>query len=445
MNDSPPLGSVGALLAKLRYTYVGMRGALSNSGWLLADRLARILVGAILGVFIARHLGPESYGLLSYAYALTLMLGSLAAFGTDGILLRELSVGKASQRTLLGSTIGLRLLLGLAAYLLALTYTQKTSGDSPLAMALVTILSAGVLLQSIDALDCWFQSRLQSKFTVLARFGAFFVVAIVKIWMLIRGLDVKAFAYATLLEAALTALAVGVIFHIRGEKLTKLRFRGWQVIRLLRESWPLAASGVFVVATMQLDKVLLSSLASPKAVGVYSVAAQLSSIWYIVPVALGTSVAPTLSRHYKNPEIGQYPLLPNIYRALSLLAISGALVLTAIAPSLISILFGESFVEAVPVFSIHIWTGVFVFHVSIRTRALVAQRQQHLVTLLALLTLITSVTLNMILIPRYGALGSAVASLIAWAFGAIVFPFFWMSTRESAIMFIKSVLPWPMR
>lgn len=441
MNDSAPFGIIRTAFAQLR----GLRGALLNSIWLLADRVARILVGTILGVLIARHLGPESYGLFSYAYALALMFGGLAAFGIDGILLRELSVGKANREVLLGSTIGLRLLLGFATYLIALAYTQATFGDSPLAMSLVAILSAVVLFQSIDALDCWFQSQLQSRFIVFARSGVFLIASITKIWLLMRGAGVKAFAYATLLEAVLTALAVGAMFHIRGSKLSKLRFHRVFAIKLFRESWPLAASSVFVIVTMQMDKILLSIFATPKAVGIYSVAAQLSSVWYIVPVALGISVAPALSRHYENPDLGTYPLLPHIYRALSFLAISGALLLTLVAPSLISMLFGKRFLEATSVFAIHIWTGVFVFHVSIRTRILVAQRQQHLVTLLALLTLITSVILNLVLIPRYGALGSAVSSLIAWALGTVVFPVFWMPTRASVVMFIRSVLPWPLR
>ena len=94
----------------------GFRKAAANLGWLMAERGGRLLFGTLVGLIVARYLGPERLGSLSYAVALVTLLGFLPALGLDEILKRELLRSPETTSALLASAVVLRLGAGAAGF-----------------------------------------------------------------------------------------------------------------------------------------------------------------------------------------------------------------------------------------------------------------------------------------------------------------------------------------
>ena len=61
-----------------------------NIGWLFFDKILRMGVGLFVGVWIARYLGPEQFGLLSFAIAFVGLFGAIATLGLQGIVVRDI-------------------------------------------------------------------------------------------------------------------------------------------------------------------------------------------------------------------------------------------------------------------------------------------------------------------------------------------------------------------
>ena len=61
-----------------------------NTSWLFAEKILRMVVGLLVGVWVARYLGPEQFGLLSYALSFVGLFSIVATFGLDEIVVREL-------------------------------------------------------------------------------------------------------------------------------------------------------------------------------------------------------------------------------------------------------------------------------------------------------------------------------------------------------------------
>lgn len=68
----------------------GLRQILHNASWIMGEQVIRMLAGMFVGIWIARHLGPSEYGLLSYSQAITGLLAALAALGFNRLWAREL-------------------------------------------------------------------------------------------------------------------------------------------------------------------------------------------------------------------------------------------------------------------------------------------------------------------------------------------------------------------
>lgn len=416
-----------------------VQGMISNSAWLFADRLFRMAGGLTLGVLIARQLGPESFGLLSYAMAFVALFGMIATLGLDGVVVRELTAHPEQKQVILGSTLALKFVGGLFAYAIVMVSVALMEPANPETELLVAIIAAGLVFQAFDTADLWFQSQVAAKYVVFARSSAFLTLCVVKVWFLLHHASVQAFAWAAMLEVALAGAALAIAFKAAGSSPAALRFEWPMARRLLAESWPLAISGMFVLLTMQLDKVLIGEIAGNAQVGIYSVASQISSVWYMVPVIVGTSIAPALVKSHAMNNQSYAENLQKVYTTLTWISLATAIAVFFLSGPLVGFLFGPNYHEAADVLAVHVWGGVFVFHVSIRTRALIVEGKQCFVTAIAALTLLSSIFLNIMLIASHGALGAAYASMFSWALCALVFPTLWPETRQSVAMLISSL------
>ena len=107
----------------------GFRKYFANTSWVLGERILRITVSLFVGIYIARYLGPERYGLLSYALSFVWLFSALAYFGLDDILVRELVQHPEHRDNLLGTVFWLKVvgtaIMGAAIALVL----QFVSGD----------------------------------------------------------------------------------------------------------------------------------------------------------------------------------------------------------------------------------------------------------------------------------------------------------------------------
>jgi O-antigen/teichoic acid export membrane protein len=118
-----------------------------------------------------------------------------------------------------------------------------------------------------------------------------------------------------------------------------------------------------------------------------------------------------------------------------------ATAIAALSGPLVSAIFGDAYSSAALILSIHVWAGLFVAHVSIRSRALLIEGNTGWIAAFSGMTLAANVGLNAILIPRMGPVGAAWAFLVAWALCALLFPLCSSASRAHARMLVRSLFP----
>jgi PST family polysaccharide transporter len=209
---------------------------------------------------------------------------------------------------------------------------------------------------------------------------------------------------------------------------------------LLKESWPFLLSSLAVMIYMRIDQIMLASAVGSYEVGLYSAALRLSEIWYVIPMAIVGSVAPSLTATHGQSRAVYYGRLQRLFTSLVKLAYLVAVPMSLLSTPLIVLLFGPQYAGAGPVLAIHIWTAVFVF-IGVATGPWIINeglgRIQFYRTVIGA---ITNILLNLYLIPKYGAIGAAIATLLSQAV-AVYFSFAFLSrTREVFGMMTKAIL-----
>jgi len=90
---------------------------LQNFSWLIFERVLRIIGGLLIGIWVARYLGPEDFGLLSYAIVIVAFFTVLVDLGLSQIVVRELNNQPHQANSILGSAFALKFCGGLLAVL----------------------------------------------------------------------------------------------------------------------------------------------------------------------------------------------------------------------------------------------------------------------------------------------------------------------------------------
>jgi len=175
-----------------------LHGIIGNIGWQVADNVLRMGVGFLLGIWVARYLGPQQFGLLSYALAFAALFSPLAMLGLDDIVVRNLVRDPAAKQAILGTSFFLRLIGGVLSTLATIAVIAWLRPDDRQSVWLVAIIAAGTLFQAFNTIELWFNAQVQAKYPVLARNASFLVCALGKIVLIIAGAPLVAFASISL-------------------------------------------------------------------------------------------------------------------------------------------------------------------------------------------------------------------------------------------------------
>lgn len=413
---------------------------LTNITWLSFDKVLRMGVGLIVGVWVARYLGPEQYGVWNYAIAFAALLSVFTTLGLDNIAVKELVNGKLAALRILGTSLALRvtsslLMIGVAVALAAIV----RPGDG-FTLVLVAISAAGYLFLSFDVIDFWFQSQVLSKYTVYAKNAVFLLFSVVKVGFILFQAPLVAFAWATLGELACAAAGLVLVYRIKGQSITSWRADVATARLLLQQSWPLLLAAVSITIYMKIDQVMLGNMIGNDAVGMYSAATRVSEIWYFFPSAIAASVFPSIIRTRAQNIDLYYRRLQKLFDIMTALALAVSLPLTFASSFVMNLLFGEQYALAGPILSIHIWASVFVFLGVVQNGWDVAENLTKISMVRTFLGAICNVVLNLILIPRYQAVGAAIATVVSYAFSAYFLNMMYARTRPIFMLQTKSFL-----
>ena len=415
---------------------------LSNTGWLFFDKILRMGVGLLVGVWIARYLGPEQFGLLNFAMAIIGLFTAIATLGLNNIVVRDLVLLKSPK--LISETLGTAFVLqviggGLACAIAVVAVIVMKPEDS-LVRLIVTILGSSMVFKATEVIKYWFEAAIQSKYTVWVEVSAFLVFAAVKVGLILNAAPLIYFVWAMFLEAALVAILLMAFYISQGAKLTDWIFRLSRVKSLMHDAWPLILSGLAAMLYMRIDQIMLGQMLGDKSVGVYSAALRLSEVWYFIPIAIAGSVFPSIVEA-RERDIGlYYSRLKKLFDLMVLMAIAIALPISFSAGMIIRLLYGDGYNESANILVIHVWTGLFVFLGVASSRWFIAEGLQTYTFYRTLAGCLVNVVLNYFWIPLYGAAGAAWASVIAQAVASVFFNAVNLKTRHIFYMQMSSMI-----
>jgi PST family polysaccharide transporter len=392
-----------------------------------------------VGLLVARYLGPEQFGLLNFALAAVALAGPLAEMGLDAVARREFVRQPERSAAIAGTVMRLRLCGGGVA-VCAIVCAALVLARSAEERLLLVVLSLTILQPAGMIAETWLQSRHEARHSVVPQWCALFLGAGARLLAIRLQAPLSVFAIISVIEIGVGILLVAMAARRLG--LVELRFDAGLARLLVCEGWPWAVSGAAVMIYMRIDVLMLRTMVGDSAAGVYAAAVRLSELGYFVPVIVANSVQPSLLK-VKDRDLGSYNTALQRYFRLSVLcAYAFALPIALLASPIISHAYGARFAEAGPILAVHAWAAVFVFLGVARSQYLVNAGLARFGLMCTLAGAVANVVLNLILIPRWGGMGAAVATVVSYAVAGWVTSFFTPGARWIGWMQTKSLF-WP--
>ena len=405
---------------------------------MFTEQLLRMIAGLLVGIWVARYLGPEQFGVFSYAIAFASLFSSIAKLGLDRIVVRDLVKEPEQRDCYLGTAFWLKL-MGAILMLGIVAIAMQLSSSDHLTNLYVLIIASGAIFQSFEVVDFYFQSKVLSKFVSICKMTQLLISSLLKLYFIFTGAELIYFVLITLVDQVTLSLSLYMAYRFQKRGSFYGHFNKTIAKQLLKDSWPLIFSSLVVTIYMRIDQIMIKEMLGAQEVGLFSAAVRLSEVWYFIPSIITASLFPAIVSAKKISKTLYYERLQKLYDLMVLLSLLVAIPMTFFSDQLVTLLYGASYLEAGMILSIHVWTGLLVFIGIVNAAFFTNEGLTRSMLFFTSFCSILNVTLNLFLIPKYGFLGAPIATLLTQFIGFLLNGFY-KPTRTSFYMQIRALL-----
>lgn len=416
------LGGFGSLFRRFvdpvvpRLSSGGRRMVANSSAVFVLGAVTRAM-SFLAFILLSRALHPAQLGTFALVLATVEVTRHVTDLGFGTATVRRLSGAPDGEwpRTL-GTGFGIRMLaavVGFLGLLLLSTYPSLEAHRPLFVIGGLSLFTAA----GIAALTAPFQASLQMAKLFQVHLGSAVLYLGLVAWGAVQGWPLAAFLVALVLQDLVTLGGISLLF-LRRFRMARPRMT--EALPLARDGLSIGLLSLIVLLYFRLDVFMLEALKGSEAVGQYALAFRISEAVLLGAVALSTSAFPRLVELSADPSRARLRRqFRTLYMAAGFLGVGAAIAVSLVAPPLVEA-FLPNYGEAARLVAVLIWSVAFMF-VNVQTAdLLIALGYTGAVTRIACFNLALNAAFNLVLIPRYGAMGAVMATVATEGLNALM-------------------------
>lgn len=385
-----------------------------NAGWIVVCKGVQAVLGLLISMLTTRYLGPEKYGLISYAASLVLFLNPAAQLGFTSTLVHELIRKPEEEGKILGSAILMSLISSLVCILGVSVFVSAANPAEPVTIRVCQLYALLLLSQGLELVQYWFQSKLLSKYTALVTLIVYVLVSAYQIVILMTGKNLYLFAISKALQHGVIAAVLLAIYHRLGGQ--KLSLSIGHAGEMLGRSRHYILSSLMVMTFGQADRIMIKNMIGDEAMGFYAAAVMCANATDFVFNAVIDSVRPFVLEARRRDRKVYEAGVSAMYSIVIYLSLIQSVFIALLAEPIISILCGRAYLPAAGTLRIIVWYTAFSYIGSARNVWIMAEEKHRLLWRINLSGALLNVFLNLVMIPVWGIEGAAFTSLLTQIF-----------------------------
>ncbi len=365
----------------------------------------------ILMVFAGKILGGEEYGKFSFALAVVTILATFMDFGINELTTRVIARDRHAVTTYLGNTFGLKFVLGIFTIGVIIVAANFLRSEPDVLMACYLIGFSAVLRSYLITARSILQGLEQFKLETIIVFADRLFLLIFGSFFLWTGYGLIGLVSAFIIARCVSIVIMLFVVNTQVESLKPIfDFKFWKNMQFNAIPFGL----FFVVLTLYayVDIVMLGVIRDDKETGLYNAAYQIYDALVFAPSIIATVLKPRLSRYFENSPLRHMKLANVGVLSVIVLAVPVCWITFVFSEELIIMLFGTSYAESAIVLRILVCGLVFVFPIWLLHAIVISINEERLLLKVSLVGLGANIGVNLILIPHYGMVGAASATIV---------------------------------
>lgn len=421
----------------------GLKRYLFSTSWLFIEQCLRFLAGLLVGIWVARYLGPSDFGILNYIMAFIALFATISKLGLDDIILRDISNNATDKHDeLLGTFFWMKVAASCLVIFLLFAFLIYTNTLN-ISNHYIVVIFISVFFQSFEVIFIYFQAQVLGKMAAISKLSQLFISSLLKIFLILYEADL--FWFISLLAFDFVSLAIIYVYSFKLHKnltfFTKFNLDSSK--NLLIESIPLLCSSVFVIMYMRIDQIMIFNMVDENELGIYSAASRLSEALSFIPIIMTASFMPAILNAKKISNDLYIERLTILYSFLAWSALIIILGIILFSSEIVNILFGAAYSNAHEILVILSFNSLGIFVGLLSIKQLVAEKLGNIILIKSIISVVLNILLNLKLIPVYGGYGAAIASFISQFAAVFLYDFLDPRMHNQLKMKIKAIfMPW---
>lgn len=381
--------------------------------WSFATKVVVFVLFFLLNAYLTRKLGIEGFGRWSYFYSFVNIIALVSYFGINASSRKYAAQYNKKRKinNVIYSSLKLRIIFSfIFSILVAIFHAQLANILGMEELTQLFLLAAPLIffMGLIDFSKQIFTGLHRIKYTFLVSFLDFFLKLVLVVSFFYFAVTLSNIVYSFVLASAFSSL-IGIWFLYK---------RFWKGItekkdltsKIFKYSLPLFVTGIgFLIAT-ELDTLMLGILSSDYEVGRYALAKKIVQKLPHISTALAMGAMPVFAKLNSSNKEKLKKLFDKLLKTNALIFIPISIGIIFLGKIFVPLVFGEDFIASVlPLQILTIYLLSFSFSIFLSSfldyRGLAKKRARNMIV-----SIVLNIILNLVLIPKYGAIGTAIAT-----------------------------------
>jgi O-antigen/teichoic acid export membrane protein len=423
----------------MNYNILFKNKIFTNASWIIVCKVGQSILSLIVTMMTARYLGPSNFGLINYAASIVAFVAPIVKLGLGNIQVQELVDKPDEEGKIIGTSILMSVFSAVLGILGVFAFTIVANNGERDTVIVCLLYSLILFFQGAELIQYWFQAKYLSKYASIVSLIAFAIVSAYKVFLLVTKKGVIWFAISNPIDYFLILSVLLFIYNKLSNH--QLEFSFEVAKRMISKSKYYIIANLMIVVFTQTDRIMLKIMLDSSATGFYSAAATSAQMINFVFLAIVDSMRPSIFEKHKKNKSQFNDSIKILYSIIIYSTLAYCLFIVVFAKPIIYIIYGDQYEVAIIVLQVIVWFIPFSFIGTIRNIWLLAESKQKWIPFINLSGALANVILNIVLIPFWGIMGAALASLITQFFSNILISYIIKDTRQGTILMFLGLNP----
>jgi O-antigen/teichoic acid export membrane protein len=369
-------------------------------------------------LIIANSLGPDDFGLIAYASAIVAIIQVLCNYGFEQSLVPQICLSSANANQLIINAFKFKVVNGGFIYLAVVVWAIANWKANASLSLILSIIGMSVVFNSADVMEMYFQAFEKNSISSYYKILSYIFGFLLKITIIVAGFGIHSYAIAIAVESSVLSLLYGKDIAKISKSVSGTPFVKYY-LQTLKRNLPIAISNIFVIMYMRLDVVILKMFVTKSVLGVYSLANLVAGIWTAIPMVIASLITSKLvSLRMKDKEMFDR-FIQDLYQVSNFLTIVIWIICVLMSMILEKYLLKNEYTGFAKISAVLMANNIWCCSGVINSICLNIEGQRARILVKTGIGLVVAIVLHLLLIPKFGGIGAAIALTVSFYISAI--------------------------